>query len=103
MLTLSKFSFRIYNVVFEDSAFRTLELVRGSQYFSATTPTVWIQGDNWPSFSEIVTRYPLCGASKLHVFVDCFEGESYLTYGLISPKNRYELSPSLHCSGKYIA
>ncbi|XP_066029289.1 uncharacterized protein [Pocillopora verrucosa] len=74
--------------VFEDSAFRTLELVRGCQYFSATTPTVWIQGDNWPSFSEIVTRYPLCGASKLHVFVDCFKGKSYLTYGLISPQNR---------------
>ena len=103
MLTLSKFSFWIYNVVFKDSAFRTLELVRGSQHFSETTPTVWIQGDTWPSFGEIVTRYPLCGASKLRVFVDCFEGKSNLTYGLISPQSRYESSPNPHYSREYIA
>ncbi|KAJ7384113.1 hypothetical protein OS493_023437 [Desmophyllum pertusum] len=74
--------------VFEDSACRTLVLVRGSKCFSDTTPTAWIKGDCWPPYGEIVTRYPLCGASKLYVYVDCMEGQSTLTFGLISPQER---------------
>ena len=103
MLILSKLSFWIYNVVFEDSDFHKLEPVRGFLHFSESTQTVWIQGDTWPSFGEIVTRYPLYGASKLYVFVDCFEGKSNLTYGLITPQGRYELSPNPHFYGEHIA
>ena len=75
--------------VFEDSACWTLEHVRGSKCFSETAPTVWIEGDSWPPYEEVVTRYPLCGASKLNVFVDCVEGQSTLTFGLISSHERY--------------
>ena len=83
--------FHIFIVtVSEDSASScTLELVRASNSFSDTTPTVWIKGDCWPPYKEIITRYPLCGAAKLKVFVDCVEGPSVLTFGLISPHDRY--------------
>ena len=75
--------------VFSDSACCGLELVRGSNSYSGTTPTVRIQGDCWPPYGEIVTRYPLCGATKLKVFVDRVEGQSSLTLGLISPNERF--------------
>ena len=74
---------------FENSAACALELVRGSKCFSDKTPTVSIKGDCWPPYGEIVTRYPLYGATKLNVFVDCIEGQSELIFGLISPHKRY--------------
>lgn len=74
--------------VFEDSASPTLELVRGSNSCPDETPKVWIKGDCWPPYGEIVTRYPLSVGTKLNVFVDCVEGQSELTFGLISPNER---------------
>ncbi|KAL9966433.1 hypothetical protein ACROYT_G024506 [Oculina patagonica] len=65
-----------------------MELVRGLKCFSDTSPTVWIDGDCWPPYGEVVTRYPLCGASKMNVFVDCIEGQANLTFGLIFPYER---------------
>lgn len=83
--------FRIFTVTsdFGGAACQTLELIQGSMYLSEETPTVWIDGDCWPTNGEVVTKYPLCGASKLNVFVDCVKGQSTLTFGLISPHVRY--------------
>jgi len=86
---LHYFILPLYVAVFEDSASGVLELVRGLNSFPDATPTVWIKGDCWPPYGEIVTKYPLCGATKLNVFVDCVEGQSELTFGLISPSERY--------------
>ena len=76
--------------VFGNSAAYGLGLVRGSNCFSDNT--VWIKGDCWPPFTEVVTRSPLCGVTKLNVFVECVEGQSELTFGLISPHKRYSSS-----------
>ncbi|XP_078376032.1 uncharacterized protein LOC144659459 [Oculina patagonica] len=72
----------------QDSGCRTLELVRGLKCFSDTSPTVRIEGDCWPPYGEVVTRFPLCGSSELNVFVDCIEGQANLTFGLIFPYER---------------
>ena len=80
--------------VFESSASCALELVRGSNCFSENT--AWIKGDCWPPFTEVVTRYPLCGGTKLNVFVKCVEGQSELIFGLIFPHKRYS-SSLVHC------
>ena len=76
--------------VFENSAAYGLGLVRGSNCFSDNT--VWIKGDCWPPFTEVVTRSPLCGGTKFNVFVECVEGQSELIFGLISPHKRYSSS-----------
>jgi len=82
--------FHIFTVtVLEDSAGSALKLIRGSNCFPDATPTVWIAGDDWPPYAEVVTGYPLHGASKLNVSVNCVKGESELTFGLIFPDERY--------------
>ena len=45
---------------------QSLQFIRGLQGFTDTTPpTVFVGGNCWPNYQEVVTRYPLCGSSEL--------------------------------------
>ena len=72
------------------SAFQSLQFIRGLQGFTDTSPsTVFVRGNRWPNYQEVVTRYPLCGSSELLYSVGCIQGQSTLSFGLIVPDNRY--------------
>ena len=66
-----------------------LEFVRGSEGYSDKTPTAWLRGGGHPPYQEVVTRFPLCGATELVAYVECIEGQSTLSFGLIVPDDRY--------------
>lgn len=71
------------------SACQSLQFIRGLQGFTDTSPsTVFVRGNRWPNFQEVVTRYPLCGSSELLYLVGCIQGQSTLSFGLIVPDNR---------------
>lgn len=79
------------------SAFQSLQFIRGLQGFTDTTPpTVFVRGNRYPNYQEVVTRYPLCGSSELLYLVACLEGRSSLSFGLIVPDNRYFMHHLIH-------
>ena len=65
-----------------------VEFVRGLQGLSDETSTVWVQGDLWPRYEEIVTRVPICASTKLVIFVEQMNGCPSLSIGLIFPNER---------------
>lgn len=65
-----------------------VEFVRGLQGLSDETSTVWVQGDLWPRYEEVVTRVPICASTKLVIFVEQMNGCPSLSIGLIFPNER---------------
>ena len=80
------------------SACQSLQFIRGLQGFTDTSPsTVFVRGNRWPNYQEVVTRYPLCGSSELLYLVGCIQGQSTLSFGLIVPDNRYVMHHLIRC------
>lgn len=80
------------------SACQSLQFIRGLQGFTEILPsTVFVRGNRWPNYQEVVTRYPLCGSSELLYSVGCIQGQSTLSFGLIVPDNRYVMHYLIHC------
>ncbi|XP_074622862.1 uncharacterized protein LOC141881089 isoform X3 [Acropora palmata] len=71
----------------------SLAFVRGfSQGFSHTESTAWVRGDCFPSYVEVVTKFPVSGNSMV-AFVNQWRGRASLSIGLIFPEDRTRCYP----------